>query len=101
MPLSIAEPTASWRCDIRSVSAPPMNDEMTRGATVAAATSPILPALPVVWSTNQGTASMVMLLPRLEMRLAASIQYTGQDLGEAVAGWLSELRSAGSMLDVL
>ncbi len=63
---------------MRSVMAPPTNDEITIGASVAAATSPILLALPVVSSTSHGTAITVMLLPRLEIRLAVSIQMTGQ-----------------------
>ncbi len=87
-PLRISDITASRRCDIRSVNTPPKNVDSTIGATVAAATRPAWPALPVVSSTNSGTASIVTMLPRLEIRFAASIQYTGAGMDGLVRPWV-------------
>lgn len=42
----------------------------------AAATIPVLAALPVVWRTNHGPARMVMLFPTCEMAFPPSREYS-------------------------
>ena len=65
-----SEMTLIDRKPIRSTKVPPKKLASTVGRTVKNAIIPVLEALPVVTRTNQGMATMAMMLPMTDTPLA-------------------------------
>jgi hypothetical protein len=76
-PCLLNDHTCECRCDTRSTIGPPRTAGITAPIASAAATMPVLAALPVVWRTNYGPARMVMLFPTCEMAFQPSREYSG------------------------
>src|SRR5919106_207700 len=75
--LTTSARTVPRRNPTRSTSGPPRTGTSSPKAS-AAPTSPVLAALPVVWRTNHGPATIVIMLPTWEMPSAVSTAYTGR-----------------------
>jgi hypothetical protein len=65
------------RAPSRSTSAPPNAPPRISGRLAAAVTTPVLAALPVVWSTNHGIATSAIVVPTKETALPASRPSSG------------------------
>ncbi len=69
----------------RSTRPPPTKPAINSGSVSAKVVRPVCMALPVVWSTNQGMATEVIILPTCEIALAVKSATSGA----RSCGWLN------------